>query len=264
MKLKFSLRVLFLSTTVLIASVIACYSVENKDTPLHGKFHSNPGKYEIVFRADTTVVDPGEWLKIDGYITGYGKIESAKLMVLVPEHDRDQSKLIVNYPPINGKPDQQELPVDAYGNILSFGGRGTVNPDWNEPTIFFDLLPFDLNPPTIYTEKRFEDNPPLSLKLKMLKNVRSGNYNINFIFTYFDGKSWIQTNQNIQFTVRNIFQRNESPILWIGVIAALTSIFASVGTVISPLIRMFKNKKSTVVVQKKIGLKDDVIIPHSW
>jgi hypothetical protein len=61
-------------------------------SPREGTHAKCPGDYRLAYRAAQAEVDPGEELRIELYITGYGEISGAKLTFYPPTYFIEQEK----------------------------------------------------------------------------------------------------------------------------------------------------------------------------
>jgi len=52
----------------------------NGRPPLAQEFGSKPGAYDLVIRASQPIVDPGDKLQVEVYISGYGVIHGARMV----------------------------------------------------------------------------------------------------------------------------------------------------------------------------------------
>lgn len=76
----------------------------------------------------------------------------------------------------------------------------------------------------------------MEYNLTISKEAKPGPHSIQFVLTYFDGQTWKTASKNADFTIRNVYQRHEGPIWWIGGIAAGLTILAS-GVTLWPVAR---------------------------
>jgi hypothetical protein len=219
--------------------------------PRHGTGFDKPGRYALVSRVSNTNVSPGDTVTLDLYITGYGRIESSKLYFSPPPFaifDTAQSFLTSGLKAESVDPKaatrsadgisiapgtkvlltwgERTVPISEAGLTLVLGGM--AKPGWGISTPFFDenLSTPDgddsSNTPSISTEILM-DHAPISIVLKLLDEVNPGMYAMNFVFTYYNGYMWENSNLQINLTIQNIFQRNERWVSTLGIMAALGS-----------------------------------------
>lgn len=98
--------------------------------PLAQKFGSKPGAYDLIIRISQPIVDPGDRLRVEVYISGYGVIEAAKVAFYPSPEVFDPSKSKVKGSLKRCKDglwgwgkDSTEL--DAIGHVLSLGEGGS-------------------------------------------------------------------------------------------------------------------------------------------
>lgn len=188
-----------------------------------GKFAEKPGHYEPAIVLFESQVNPGEFVRGEIFITGYGEIGTSKLQFYPSPNVFDDAASIVEY----GHTLKDDFLTfggnqhgfDATGIQVSFDGGVTLG--WKEPTMFFDLAYSAL--PQLSTETK-QGKAPVSFELKTRNKVRPGGYQIHFIFTYYNGSEWRATTQVVSFVVRNILQRHELGIAVVALIAAVAAI----------------------------------------
>jgi len=185
----------------------------------------SPGNYQIAIKVINPVIDPGELLTMEVYITGYGTIKGCKLSSYPSSDlfDSEHSEIIHGLK-ISGDNKIISFGSDrntngANGFVISFSGY--TNGLWENNSTFFDVS--DGNPPIIMTERR-SMSAPVTLNLKSNSYIKPGNYNYSFNLTYYNGVEWKGDKHQIEFTVRNVLQRNEIFIATIGCIAAIATI----------------------------------------
>lgn len=231
-------------------------TVTDTNKPLNGTNHNKPGHYEIVTRFNQSILDPGDTLEIEIYFTGYGKIEGAKLYVsasadvFVAETSKIyQGMEIIGERLVFGA---HEVSFPSSVSIISF--RGMSRPAWNMTTSFFDLMLGE--PPTISTECKLE-RAPVELKLPLRNDVRAGSYYFTFVLTYYNGNKWVSAKNMVDFSVRNLLQRNEGKT---AIIAFMAASFAIITGLIS--LTDFKTNKiaqSLLTVKQTIGISSERI-----
>lgn len=180
------------------------------------------GKYHLVMRSTKTVVDPGESVLVQLYITGFGTIDYPKL---------------VFYPSANVLSKQSEVSFGAElrDNGLAYFGSQKEKFDQYGKTINLSFVNghtlFLRNSKSIslqiMTEKNTNDVAPVQLDLRLSSQARPGNYFIHFVLTYFNGEEWDSVSEKFTFTVRNSLQRHELLAWWLGIIAAAATVISA-------------------------------------
>ena len=78
--------------------------------------------------------------------------------------------------------------------------------------------------PMVLTETMVDSTPPILLHLNTYKKAKSGNYVVNFIFTYsVDGKEYFVTEKEAHIHLTSLIERHQWKIAIVGIIIALTS-----------------------------------------
>lgn len=75
----------------------------------------------------------------------------------------------------------------------------------------------------IYTEKK-SVYAPLEYHLKTSRKIKPGDYTLEFVFTYFNGKKWCSSVRTIQFRVQNILERYQILIGFVVVVGTALTI----------------------------------------
>ena len=239
---------------MLSSSVVYSKVFTPKESPRMKKYADDRGCYSIIVRTSSDVINPGETLILEIFISGYGVINKPKLVFYpspnVVDSDNDESRILFDLP--------KELPKDRslyWGShpekLHSDGGfldlsQGIKTGKWSSPTIFFDMNTENNIDTQISTEMLLGGNAPIQIYMKTKEKVLPGLHSIRFLFTYHNGSEWSNSEQTVDFTIRNIFQRNERWIISIGVIAALCAILPTLKGIIQLLKKIFwliKNEK---------------------
>lgn len=110
--------------------------------------------------------------------------------------------------------------------------------EWKETTSFFDVPSQSdkgaPHTPTISTEVELgNSSPPIRVVLKLVDDISPDLYDMNFVFTYFNGYYWDNSSLRISLTVRNVFQRNEKWVSILGIAAAIGSASGIIALAIS-------------------------------
>jgi hypothetical protein len=207
--------------------------------PRCGRESAAPGAYRPVLRLFSQQVNPGEKLRLDVYITGYGEIGPAKLVfypslgVFETRESRMRTQLDVKEGVMTWG--HQRVSVDEIGVQLALNG-GLQNSRWDKPSMFFDISSAD--PPQIITEMWLR-HAPIEFDLKVRSNAKPGAYSLQLHMTYFDGESWQAVSEQVGFTVRNVLQRHEMLIAAIALAAAMVGGFADWKSALALVISWF-------------------------
>ena len=175
--------------------------------PLAREFGSKPGAYDLVIRVSQPIVDPGDNLQVEVYISGYGVIHGAR-MVSYP------SPSVFSF---------SDSHVNCVGNTSKLGPLG-ARVDFDD-TAFCDVNDARNGQRLSLEGWTRQQKAPIEYDLTINKKVKPGPHSIQFVLTYFDGQTWKTASKNAEFTIRNIYQRYE---WWIAIIAFLAAI-ATIG-----------------------------------
>lgn len=205
--------------------------LEDMDKPRGKKYADAPGAYQLATRVEHNVIDPGEVLNIEQFITGYGNIAQAKIYCLISSQlfDKERSHIKTGLQP-NDDPEHpaplrwgrdEHKPDDMFVLALS----GVRKEGWDESTIFFDA-PFPGN--QIITERDLK-GPPFEYSFKTHKHLKPGDHYIDFYLTYFNGEKWVSTKERISFKARNFFERHSKAFTSLAIIASICAILRFTG-----------------------------------
>jgi len=171
--------------------------------PLAQEFGVNAGIYDLVVLVSQPIVDPGDTHDVEIYVSGYGAIRAGKVAFYPSPGVFDASRSTAT--PLNNKPTR----LDKLGMVVTL-----------DPKSFCDV-----NGYRILTEgKPDRETPPIALDLSVNDDAKPGPHSIQFVLTYFDGQTWKTASKNVDFTIRNVYQRYEWWIARIGVLAAVATI----------------------------------------
>lgn len=199
-----------------------------------------PGSYKQAFRIITPVIDRGDQIEIEQFFSGYGKIENAKLLFYTSDDffDSKKSKIYASLGPKDGGiafgVHSYEFESTGKHFDLSSGFRYKK---WNDSSMFFDNSSSEMKAPIISTEMKIRE-APFKYSLLTKKSIKPGKYNIQFIFSYFNGEKWYTDSQIVEFKVRNFLERYDVPIGWVALIASSVAITT---LAIIPLIKWIAN-----------------------
>ncbi|MNY04387.1 hypothetical protein D3C86_1370620 [compost metagenome] len=194
------------------------------NAPRNSPNADKPGAYNLATRVGKTVINPGDALKIEQYITGYGNITQVKLVCYLSSDIFDVDHTYVEY---GMKPDSTTGEIN-WGKHksqledpgLTLGLVGFRKDGWAESTMILDV---DGASNRVLTELKLE-KAPLDYNLKTLKTISPGDHYIDFYLTYFNGEKWCVTKEKTSFKVKNFFERHAKKISWLAVIATTLSI----------------------------------------
>jgi hypothetical protein len=169
-----------------------------------------PVIYNLVLRNKKPILNAGQTVEVEIYISGYGTPQKNKLHiqwssgriintkrpgvleVWLTGRTHIKTGLIV---PIRlEKP--QETPLDATGVTIRLAPHNFLVPLQES-----QLEDFALG--RVATEVMWDDKPPFLLKLNTSTNVPSGDYQITFTFTYGNAYYLLQDSKVVQFHIRN-------------------------------------------------------------
>lgn len=172
------------------------------------------GAYDIVVRTSKSIVNPGDRVYFEIYISGYGRIANA-CVGIYPSwsiFNIKDSKVSVG--------DGAGVPMDPLAVIINIGNES-----------FFDAR----GEYQISTECRTplpSSKAPINLDMKVDRKATPGTHFVQFAFKYFNGESWNIRTSTTSISIRNFYQRNETLVWLVGGIAAFLSILTSIYPVI--------------------------------
>jgi len=210
---------------------------KDKKFPREGKHAENPGAYGLAIRLLNPVVDPGDLIEAELFISGYGNITSSKV-VFYPSPNLIDTNENISYI-LTGLGDNKDneakwgnehISITPDGVALDLSESGLSLRNWGKATPYFDTNSNTL--PTIATELKLEGNAPMHLFLKTKKKALPGVYSLQFLYTYYNGQQWKNCSQEINFTLRNFYQRHEIKVWLLGAFAALVSTVVAIYTIV--------------------------------
>lgn len=86
---------------------------------------------------------------------------------------------------------------------------------------------------------------PLIWELYTKESTPPGKYNLNFAFTYHNGKEWVIDEKKIEITIMNWFERNDKYLKYLALLATLASL--------SPLIELYKRIRDKKFLKRFIN-----------
>lgn len=230
------------------------------DRPQKSKDAQEFGAYSLAIMVHNAEVNPGDVIRLEVYVTGYGRIRGAKFAFTPPPNfiEQEASKVIYG---VEENKHGKATPTDAVrwggtkmglleesGFVYQFGGLhgytawdGTYTHWGDEATSFWDVKdPHKDQTPMIATEKP-RGRAPLELYLKTIKpqrwkkvlfgqdisGFRPGTHSFQGHLTYFNGDQWKSASQSVSVVVPNFFRRHEG-LTWLagtaGVLFAVGSL----------------------------------------
>lgn len=212
-----------------VVSELALLSLP-KNRPREGAEADKPGSYEQALVLYGAVISPGETIRIEQFVTGYGEIRLAKLVFYpareIFDHERSFVSLGIKE---SGKSlvfgRQRELVKEDGFAVSLLGLRIESSDQWTDSTLIVDAgtnFPADVQP-QIATEMRLE-KAPFEYELVTRDDVKPGKYALEFHFTYFNGSAWKTSSKKVEFQVQNWFERNEGLVKTVGLFLAVAGI----------------------------------------
>ena len=212
-----------------------------KDISRIGIFADSTGNYVQLILLDKSVINAGDSLTIDVFLSGYGYIRAGKINIT------PNTQLVSNKSSITHTLDQgivngrfqnvlKEYPFSVDNNNCFFlNSKSTFKKDSVYITAFVStydekVLPDkNLETESMSTESYFEHSdgfkyPPLRLNLKTKNNVPPGYYKIYFSFNYYDGEKFQSDFQFVEIKIMSWTERNEELIEFLGYIIAIFTI----------------------------------------
>jgi hypothetical protein len=189
---------------------------------------NQPGEYRVAIRIVQAEVDPGDQLRVEIYVTGYGQIYGSKLIFYPPPYfiDEEQSTVFHGLDVQEVEGERRFVFGTTEQRFKDFGGDpgmlltigGIALPGWEKATPYVDV-DFQSDTATskaiglTFMEQKLL-RAPIELLLKVRKKAPSGHHDLRFYLTYFNGEVWKTDSQAVSLSVRNLFQRHPY-ITWI-------------------------------------------------
>ncbi len=205
-------------------------NLEGNTKPRSAKNAEKTGAYLLASRVFSNVIDKEDILEFEQYVTGYGEIRSPKLQCYFSPDvfDSKQSEIIHSFKANGPIPTWGGIsrPIRDPGFTCFISGFPFDSLGEDEDTSFIDVAFFGIEggPTSIMTERQLE-NAPFHYKLKTKKEVKPGNYSIDFYFTYFNGERWICIKESVDFKVRNYFEKHARPTTIVAIVASTLTIY---------------------------------------
>ena len=206
------IAVILFSVTCVISVSSAAESIDNQK-PLVKQFGSKPGSYDLLIRVSKPILDPGDRVHIDVYVSGYGQIRSACVYIMPSWSifSIADSRIAVG--------DSKAQAWDPLSELVCIDDRSFVDLYADVPNRCMVLTEVNTCPPG--------SKAPLNLDLKTSSEVSPGIYSINFVLKYYNGEVWNTKSTSVNITVRNFYQRHEILVWFIGGVAAFLSIIST-------------------------------------
>lgn len=229
-------------------------------------------RYTVIPAVEQRRIEAGDPIRIDIYISGYGRVERNKLYIQQPEllDDSEPGDMTVSVRSgrIGGDVDEldsddadldfvreyvERQPVDG---VFPFTGEGSLlTRPLDQPANRVSLVPaFFLDDPDSFGELRrlddrrveqvypgvvaegyFDGHPPIRLKLRTRGDVEPGDYSLKVVFTYGDDADVYQDVQAVEVHVKTPRERME-PIPTLARIAAVAIAVTGLGWTVSPYV----------------------------
>jgi len=189
--------------------------------------------YVLIPKLITPIIDAGEVIEVEIYLSGYGQVAANKLRITI------SSKQLVN-PEVPGtiessigietdKATGKHYPITGKSYMQS--GKGSHRLDEIGVTIgvieayFHDTsgehTPGLLN--QIFAERMYDDVAPFVLKINTKKKVPKGDYTIDMAFTYSDGQEMATDQKAVTVHVTDFVEKH----------SMLISLAAIIGTIVT-------------------------------
>ncbi|WP_223503779.1 hypothetical protein [Pseudomonas sp. BF-R-24] len=164
-----------------------------------------PGAYKLASKLKESILNPGETLNLEQYVTGYGSNSGFKIVCYISNNvfDEENSYLHTELSQQKNalKWGEKKIKVDNGG--FSLTPSSMQNENWEKPEFIFDTKE---SANYIITEKSLI-NAPFTYKLKTHRNAKAGAHYIVFYLTYFNGSEWMCEEERVSFKINNTFER---------------------------------------------------------
>lgn len=210
------------------------------------KWRPSVSVYSLIARARTPIVNPGDAVEIELFLSGYGMPEKHKLNIMwsSPYIIEEDNPGVVSYNighKVNPDNENEIMPAFKYFEypLPYHGVVGYLNKayflDLKEaqkreyiPQVISESAYFDIK-----NQKPSDALPPLLIRLNTSKDASPGDYEVTFAFTYGNEERLLQDYKSVQFHIRNKFEKNQGwiiPLSIIGVgIAFVSLVIAAFG-----------------------------------
>ncbi len=214
--------------------------LDYQDISRLGIYADSIGSYGLILIPNKTVINSGDSIKIDIFVTGYGKINGGKILISRNPQIFENGSYLSHK--INYRQDENGI-ISAVQKIEKFNENEDIISLKISALIIIDeakslITPFGsvfkdvINNPYLETETIQTEiidkngHPPLRLVMITKKEIPSGTYKINISFSYFNGSRFELDNRNIEIKIMSWAERNEELIQFF---ALLISVFTLIG-----------------------------------
>lgn len=177
--------------------------------------------YSIVPKLQTPRIDPGDGIDIDVYLTGWGPTARNKLGIIHSHPDEwydtdDPGTLFDRIAEEEGTGNPVSLAdEDAAFDMNRVGTFGSFSPGYFSE--LRDHEPADYELPFIYSETHHATGAPLSVEIKTSDEIKHGDHEIKFVFTYVTDDEVEQDVRTVAFHVRPWWERHRRLLEVIGI-----------------------------------------------
>ena len=137
-------------------------------------------------------------------------------------------------------------------NIFALGINGGYVNNPSEPTLFYYDADSSSNSNSIITEYHIS-NDPIEMHLKAKNWLKAGDYAIKLTFTYFNGRSWDISSQNLNIHVNSFLEQYLLAFQVLGLMLALISILPNLTAGLKMLLGLPLFRKLYKKQEKKIA-----------
>lgn len=185
------------------------------------------GSYRLASRVSETSINPGETLKIEQYITGYGPVNLFKIQGYISDEVFDPSSSYVFHSPIGTlnadkttdfKWGAQKSPITGQNFQMMMGA---LDVDGTQHQFMFDTGPDRTH---IFTEVPAGGRAPFEYQLKTKRSARPGAHYISFYTTFNDGYNWVCQEEKVHFKINNKFEQYSTPLSILAALALIVTI----------------------------------------
>ncbi|MDZ3825868.1 hypothetical protein [Pseudomonas monsensis] len=187
-----------------------------------------PGAYSLATRAGESIINTGDTLSFEQYVTGYGEILNCKVQCYISSSIFDTEASYVTHSPYGELQESGQMAIlwgaktETIKNDVGYTCimEGITTTYWEKPTLFFDT-----DSPGLLMTERKSRNAPFSYSLKTKNNIKPGTHYIDFYFTYFNGAEWHSKKERIEFKVNNSFEKHSTLLSALAAAALIVTIF---------------------------------------
>ncbi|WP_152442313.1 hypothetical protein [Pseudomonas putida] len=186
------------------------------------------GSYSLVTVINNPIINPGETITIDQYISGYGLGSGVKVVHYPSSDVFDVKNSYVSFnPKFNG--DDPITWGGIQGQPDETGGTLIMGPMYRTGSgelVTFCDADANSNRNSIITERKLGEKPPFHYLFKTKNTAKPGPYKISFVFTYFNGENWQSSTETVEFKIQNYFEKYNTVISILAAAALITTIFS--------------------------------------